>query len=142
MIVSRLLNYNFTSILFILLITLQMTACSSEQLNSATGDIGLDTGTGPEPGINPNNVAEVNLSWVAPAEREDNTPLSLSEIAGYKIYYGTIQGQYPNSIDIKDGIAEGYTFTDLPVGTYYIVVTTRDTEGRESQFSPEIKKVI
>jgi len=86
--------------------------------------------------------ADINLSWVAPAEREDNTSIALSEIAGYKIYYGTTQGQYSNSVDVNDGSAAGYTFKAFPSGTYFFVVTTLDTDGRESQYSAEVKKVI
>jgi len=86
--------------------------------------------------------ADINLSWVAPSEREDNTSIALSEIAGYKIYYGTTQGQYSNSVDVNDGSAAGYTFKAFPSGTYFFVVTTYDTGGRESQYSAEVKKVI
>ena len=82
--------------------------------------------------------ANINLSWVAPAEREDNSGISLSEIAGYKVYYGTSQGQYPNKITINDGTAVGHTFTDFPAGNYYFVVTTLDTNGRESRYSTEV----
>ena len=90
-----------------------------------------------------NTPADITLSWVAPpAEREDNSALSLSAIAGYKIYYGTTQGQYSDSAPINDGTAEAYTFASLPAGTYYFVVTTLDTEGRESQHSTEIKIII
>ena len=85
-----------------------------------------------------NTAADITLSWVAPAEREDNSGILLSEIAGYKIYYGATQGQYSNSDTINDGTATGYTFTGLPAGSYYFVVTTIDTEGRESQYSPEV----
>ena len=77
----------------------------------------------------------VSLSWVAPSEREDNSSISLSEIAGYTVRYGTTMGQYPNKVIINDGTAVGYTFLDFPTGTYYFVVTTIDTEGRESQNS-------
>ena len=87
-------------------------------------------------------LADIHLSWVAPAEREDNSAISLSEIAGYKISYGMSQGQYPNNVIINDGTAVGYTFTDFPAGTYYFVVTTLDTEGRESQYSTEVKIII
>ncbi len=87
-------------------------------------------------------VSDVSLSWVAPAEREDNTGISLSEIAGYKVYYGTTQGNYNNSVDINDGTAEGYTFNNFSYGTYYFVVTTYDTERRESQYSTVVKIVI
>ena len=84
----------------------------------------------------------VSLSWVAPAEREDNTALSLSEIASYKIYYGSTQGQYTNSVAINDSTATGHTFTNFSSGTYYFVITTIDTDGRESKYSPEVVKVI
>jgi hypothetical protein len=85
---------------------------------------------------------DISLSWIAPGERDDNSPLSLSEIAGYKIYYGTTQGEYSNSIDVNDAAAEGYTITDLPSGVYYIVVTTIDTDGLESGFSETVSKSI
>ena len=85
---------------------------------------------------------DIYLSWVAPAEREDNAPIALSEIAGYRVYFGTAQGQYPNGITIDDGSAEGHTFQDFTTGTYYFVITTIDTEGRESEFSAEVIKSI
>ena len=84
----------------------------------------------------------VSLSWVAPAEREDNAALSLSEIASYKIYYGSTQGQYTNSVAINDSTATGHTFTSFSSGTYYFVITTIDTDGRESQHSAEVKTII
>lgn len=84
----------------------------------------------------------VSLAWVAPAERADNTSLLLSDIAGYKAYYGPASGLYTNSVTINDGTAEGYTFTNLTTGTYYFVVTTIDTDGRESQYSTEVTKVL
>ena len=71
-----------------------------------------------------------------------NTAISLSAIDGYKVYYGTAQGNYSSSVDIKDGTAEGHTFKGFSAGTYYFVVTTYDTEGRESQYSSEIKIII
>jgi len=82
-----------------------------------------------------NTPADITLSWLAPAEREDNSALSLSAIAGYKVYYGTTQDQYSDSVAINDGTAVAYTLTGVPAGTYYFVVTTIDTEGRESQHS-------
>ncbi|MCK4704662.1 MAG: fibronectin type III domain-containing protein [Gammaproteobacteria bacterium] len=126
MIISQLLKHRFTSTLFALLMALQLSACSTEDSATAVGVSAVD----------------VSLSWVAPSEREDNTPILLSEIAGYKVYYGTAPGLYTNSVDINDGIAEGYTFKALPAATYFFVVTTYDTEGRESRYSAEVTKVV
>lgn len=84
-----------------------------------------------------NTIADVTLSWVAPAQRSDDTALLLSEIAGYKVRYGNQHGSYSNSVTINDGSATGHTFTNFTAGTYYFVVTTLDTDGRESQYSSE-----
>ena len=86
--------------------------------------------------------ADINLSWVAPSLREDSTSISLSEIASYRIFYGTTQGQYTSTVNINNSTATGYTFSNLSPGTYYFVVTTIDTSGRESQFSSVVSKSI
>ncbi len=85
---------------------------------------------------------DITISWNAPSEREDNTSLSLSEIVGYKIYYGTSQGQYPNNVTVNDGSAVNYIFQNFNADTYYFVLTTLDSDGRESQFSTEIQVSI
>jgi hypothetical protein len=136
-----LLKNRFTSILVILLITLHISSCGTAENLTADIDTNAVPGTDTNNGNN-STIADINLSWVAPAEREDNSPISLSEIAGYQILYGQSQGQYSKSIIINDGTAIGYTLTDLPTGTYYFVVATIDTEGRESQYSPEVTVVI
>lgn len=141
--ISYLMKADIKPVLILLFTLLSITACTTDENianNSSVPttfdefDIIADEGT-TAPAIN-------SLSWTAPAEREDNQPLSLSEIAGYRIYYGTAQGDYQNEIDVNDGSAEGYTFSDLPKGTYYIVVTTYDTDGRESLYSPEITIIV
>ena len=86
--------------------------------------------------------SSATLAWVAPVARADASPLSLAEIGGYRVYYGTIEGDYPNRIDIADGSADQVTLTDLPPGTYYFVVTTYDMGGRESEYSSEVVKTI
>jgi hypothetical protein len=69
--------------------------------------------------------------------RADGSALALSEITGYTVYYGTSSGNYPNSLPINDGSATSATITNLTLGTYYVVVTTRDSGGRESSHSGE-----
>jgi hypothetical protein len=74
--------------------------------------------------------------------RADGTPISLADIAGYRVYYGLSEGDYPNRVDIQDGTAEQVTLSSLPAGTYYFVMTTYDLAGRESAFSPAVEKTI
>jgi hypothetical protein len=68
--------------------------------------------------------------------------LSLADIGGYRIYYGTVEGNYTNRIDVTDGTAVGTTLRDLPPGTHYFVVTIYDSAGRESAYSDVAIKTI
>ncbi len=78
---------------------------------------------------------DVVITWVAPVEYEDNSPLPLSEIVGYRVYYN-IDGStsYPNTIDVTDPTAVGHTMFNMPPATYYIVVTTL-TDSAEANYS-------
>ena len=118
-----------------LVLALILTACSTEEnytgsLDGSSGAIGGGVVQGP-----PQNVT---LSWIAPVEREDGTPISMSEIAGYRIYYGETKGDYSHKVDVNDSDTMQHILKDLPAGTYYIVVTAFDMEGRESIFSETI----
>ena len=85
--------------------------------------------------------APAKMTWTAPTEREDNTKLKPSEIKQYKVYYGTEPGMYDYTVDVPatGAVPEKAEFT-LPTGfTYYFVVTTVDTDGRESLYSQMVK---
>jgi len=81
-----------------------------------------------------------SLNWTAPSTRSDGTPISLANINGYRIYHGTSPGNYTNVEDVPDGTATTAVVTDVPAGTHYVVMTTYDTDGRESAQSQEISK--
>jgi len=120
--------------LFTLFISLLLTACSTqENFDGATTGAGVGGVT--TPGVGGATTQGVALSWTAPVEREDGTPISMSEIAGYRVYYGTSEGNYPNEIDIADSYNMQATLSNLVSGTYYIVVTVYDMDGRESAYS-------
>ena len=60
----------------------------------------------------------------------------IGDLAGYKLYYDSDSSGYPyaNSIDI--GTETSYTLSGLQLGTtYYLAVTTYDTDGNESWYS-------
>ena len=52
------------------------------------------------------------LQWEAPSTNDDGTPLT--DLAGYKIYYGTASGNYTQTIDV--GNVTTYTITNLTDG--------------------------
>ena len=82
---------------------------------------------------------QATLSWVAPSTNEDGTPLT--DLAGYKIYYGTASGIYTQNVDT--GNVTTYTFNSLSDGqTYYFVATAYNLARFESSYSNEISKII
>ena len=83
-----------------------------------------------------------SVGWTAPVMRSDGTPLSLADINGYRLYYGTSPGVYADVAEVSDGAATAVTVTGVPLGTRYIVMTTYDAGGRESIYSGEISKIV
>ena len=78
------------------------------------------------------------LSWDTPTNNTDGT--ELTDLAGYKVYYGTSSGVYDNVIDVAD--VTTYTLTDISPATYYFAVTAYDELGNESDYSNEVSKTI
>ena len=83
--------------------------------------------------------ASVTLSWIPPIENEDGT--TLTDLAGYNIYYGDVSGTYPNSLRIDNPSISTYVVGNLTPRTYYFVATSFNSVGVESRFSNEAVKV-
>ena len=133
------MRLGFTKSLVALCVVMLLSACDGA--DDATPSNGDGSGS-PVPGsvTIPGSPGSVTLSWTAPDQRADSAVLLLSEIAGYRIYYGTTSGIYPNSVDIPDRTVTDITVAGIPPGLYFFVMTTLDLDGRESAFSsPEIQ---
>jgi len=72
----------------------------------------------------------VELTWMAPTENVDGSPLT--DLAGYKIYWGTQPDQYVNSVTIDNPAVVTYVLENLVPATYYFVATAINSEGAES----------
>jgi len=82
------------------------------------------------------------IDWDAPSQREDGSPLLLSEIETYYIYYGNSPGDYKNTIDYSELTPNSVDISNFPSGTYYFVITTVTTDNTESRFSEELEIII
>jgi len=81
----------------------------------------------------------VILSWEAPTLNEDGT--TLTDLAGYRVYYGESMGSYTDSISV--GIYPAATIDNLGPGqTLYFSVTAFDLNGNESDHSNEIMTTV
>ena len=82
------------------------------------------------------------IDWVTPSQRDDGTPLILSEIETYNLYYGSSPGDYQDTIDNSNVTTDSVYISDFPGGTYYFVITTVTYDGLESRYSEEIEIII
>lgn len=86
------------------------------------------------------HAGETTLTWTAPTENEDGTPLT--DLAGFKLYWGTTTGDYPNSVDIPNPATTTYLVENLTPGVWRFVATAYNEAGTESQYSNEAVKTI
>lgn len=86
------------------------------------------------------SLGSATLSWVAPTRRDDGT--ALTNLAGYRIRYGTSPGNFPNQLQIPNPGITTCVVENLPPGTYYFVATAYDSNGSESEYSGVVSKTI
>jgi len=80
------------------------------------------------------------LSWAAPTERTDGS--LLTDLAGYKIFYGRMPGIYDYQIDINNPGVLTYVVENLVSGNWYFALTAYDSKGLESDRSNEVLRNI
>lgn len=80
------------------------------------------------------------LSWVAPTQRTDGTPLT--NLAGYTISYGRMSGVYDYTIDVPNPGITTYVVENLVPGEWYFSLKAYDATGLESELSNEALRQI
>ncbi len=120
-----------------------LAACSSGS-GSAPQSFALP-GTGSASIVNPGNSSSGSggsgtavLAWTSPTANTNGTVLT--DLAGFKVSYGTVSGQYAETVDV--GRVAGCTVSNLGPGTWYFSVTAYNSTGAESAPSPEVSKTI
>ena len=83
--------------------------------------------------VNAVSLGSATLTWDAPTINRDGTPLT--DLAAYKIYWGTTPGSYPSSVRIDNPGITTYVVENLAPGTYEFVSTAINSQGEESRFS-------
>lgn len=70
-------------------------------------------------------------------------PVSVPDLAGYRIYRSTTAGTYGSPIATLSASTTTYQMTNLTKGvTYFFTVSAYDTNGNESPFSNEQSRTI
>ncbi len=109
----------------------------SGSTGSTGGSTGGSTPSTPPP---PQVVSRtITLAWTPPSTRQDGTPLPLSELRGYEIYYyraGTTNGDTVLSVNGSSMLSRQITLTT--VGTYHFAIAAVDTSNRVSSLSNDV----
>ncbi len=82
--------------------------------NGGGGGTGNGGGTGGGTGV-------ATLSWTPPTQNTDGSPLT--DLTGYKIYYGTTSGTYTKTIPVGVNLTTYIVENLSNATTYYFVIT-------------------
>ena len=95
----------------------------------STSSLRLPTGTG-----------TAALSWEAPTTNTDGK--ALTDLAGYRIYYGTDANNLVATVELNSVGLQTYVIDDLGAATWYFAVRAYTSSGAESSLSEVVSKTI
>lgn len=115
--------YFINSRLIFVFLLLVITGCGGSGGGNNPGILGIPAGPA---------IYSITLAWDQPETNVDRS--ELTDLAGYKVYYGIEPDFYPEKIiselDVKNSTS--VTIGSLSSGTYYFAVVAYDTYGNES----------
>jgi hypothetical protein len=80
------------------------------------------------------------LSWIPPTQNEDGS--ALTNLAGYRIYYGTSASNLNQTINLTNPGLTRYVVENLSGGTWYFGIRAYSSNGAESAMSAIASKTI
>ena len=104
----------------------------------------MDPGPSAAPGTATPNMNSASraatISWEAPTANTNGTPLT--DLTGYRIYYGSSPEDLNQSVNINNIGLQTYVIDDLEPGTWYFAVRALAGDGTESPLSDVVVKTI
>jgi hypothetical protein len=98
------------------------------------------TTSGSTPPATPVAGTSVTLGWVAPTENSNGS--LITDLAGYKIHYGTTSQDYTKVVAVSNPSLSRYVLDSLESGTYFFAITAYNSKGIESTLSGEISATL
>jgi hypothetical protein len=80
------------------------------------------------------------LSWTPPTQNTDGS--ALTDLAGYRIYYGTDPTALTKTISLKNAGISSYVISNLAAATWYFSIKSFNATNVESTFSATVSKTI
>jgi Fibronectin type III domain len=114
--------------------TVADTAPSSGSSTSTGGS--SSSGSSGSTGGSSSSSSSVTLNWTAPTANSNGS--TITNLAGYKIHYGTASQDYTEVVAVNNPSLNRYVIDSLPNGTYYFAITAYNSAGVESPMSGEV----
>jgi hypothetical protein len=86
------------------------------------------------------SIGSATVSWTPPTQNTDGS--SLTNLAGYRIYYGPSAAMLTQTIQVANAGMSTYVVQNLTEGTYYFSVRAYTTDGTESDSSNVSTKLV
>jgi hypothetical protein len=80
------------------------------------------------------------LTWTPPTQNNDGS--ALTNLAGYRIYWGPSRGRYTSSVTVNNPGLTSYLVDQLTPATWYFALTAVNSAGTESAFSNVASKTV
>ena len=90
--------------------------------------------------VNPIALGAATLSWNPPTENSDGSPLT--DLAGYRIYYGRNQDNLTQVVVVNNPGLTRYVVENLSAARWHFAMTSVNGEGAESQRTQTVSKTI
>jgi Putative Ig domain len=90
--------------------------------------------------VTQSSIGSATLSWIPPTTNTNGTPLT--NLAGYRIYYGTNSSSLNQSVHIANPGIASYAIDNLSPATWYFSVVSYNSANIESTLSEVVSKTI
>lgn len=112
---------------------------SPEQYTQLTGG---STGGSTGGGTTTPTSYTAKLSWTPPSTRENGTPLAMSELTGYEVYYTSDDLSQSVTVPVSGGSVTTLSVPNLKAGTYHFAISAVDSKGLKSELSSMVSKTL
>jgi len=117
--------------LVVLLAAMTVAGCDGGPATVATGATSISSSA---------SIGAATLSWVPPSENTDGS--ALTDLAGYRIYYGTGPNSLTEVVDVPTVGISDFVIDHLTAGTYYFSIRAYTAAGIESALSNVVSDTI
>jgi hypothetical protein len=135
---------SFGRVIVVALLAVMMAACDDDDEKSGSQAVPGPSGNPSvaRPSIPPPPISSgtATVEWMPPLTTTDGA--TLTNLAGYRIYYGTDVTKLVQRIDIDNPGVATYVIDGLAPATYYFAVTAVNAHGAESARSNAGRKEI